>query len=106
MDRNVIYVGCPHCGKGWYGRFISTSTRPLSQDPAIYELESLMIQGMNPTDLTKPIKCLNCGNTYQPITKALLCPENGWEVIDNEDDTFLAMMEEWVAERVMNTKGH
>lgn len=84
----VLYVKCPHCHTGWYGEYISHSTTEYEGYDSIPVFESLIIQGLNPTDLCRPIKCLACGREYLPI-------EDG-----------LHWMEDWVARAVINTKGN
>lgn len=105
MEDKVIYIGCPHCGKGWYGELLDVGLEPYENAPNIYKLSHFIITGINPTDIMEPIKCLNCGKTYTPINKGMVAPELGWELIEGDDNTHVMVMLRWVAERVMNTKG-
>lgn len=56
----VVYVQCPHCKKGWYGKGMG-----IKQENG--KITEYLIEGMNPTDLCKPLTCLNCGRMYTPV---------------------------------------
>lgn len=53
----------------------------------------------------KPIKCLSCGETFQPIDGGIMDFVHGWTRIEYNTECNLAMTDNWVADRVMNTKG-
>ena len=72
-DNIVVYTKCPHCHKGWYGKPIGGR---------LYYIE-----GLNPTDLTKKVTCLNCHHDYVPADYAVV-------------------MDKFVAERLTTCKGH
>ena len=59
-DNRVLYMICPHCGKGWYGKIK-------------YKDENcVIVEGLTDTDVTKEITCLNCWNKYIPIKDSLV----------------------------------
>lgn len=94
----VIYVKCPHCGTGWYGEFLHTTYKEDGKT-----LESYMIQGINPTDISKPIKCLRCGKTYRPIQEGYK-DENGLLNVRVLRDFDMAIMDDFVAERLITCR--
>ena len=83
-DNIVIYTKCPHCHKGWYGELINKESHVENGQEV---LDSLVIKGINPTELTKSIQCLNCHREYVPAHYAVA-------------------MDQFVAERLTTCKGH
>lgn len=83
-DNTVIYTKCPHCHKGWYGKLINKESH-IEEGHEV--LDSLVIEGINPTELTKSIECLNCHHEYVPAKYAVA-------------------MDEFVAERLTTCRGH
>lgn len=63
-NNSVIYIQCPHCKKGWFGRELHVDV-----DTSVYpaKLNQFIIEGLNPTDISKELTCLNCGHTYTPL---------------------------------------
>lgn len=55
MENQVLYMMCPHCGKGWFGKIKHE------------DKNQVIIEGITDTDVTKEITCLNCGKKYTPI---------------------------------------
>ena len=83
-DNTVIYTKCPHCHQGWYGKELGRETH-LEGDKEV--VDSLVVEGINPTELNKSIQCLNCHREYVPIKYAVA-------------------MDKFVADRLMTCKGH
>lgn len=112
-DKEVVYLQCPHCKQGWYGKFLY---KELNRDEyGVPTLESFVIQGLAPTDLTKELTCLNCGGKYTPLTNSLRPTpiEPGWSHEYKKPpfklvpkDCELHWMSDWVAERLISCKGH
>ena len=74
-DDTVVYVQCPHCGKGWYGKFLEYSDH--WTDEGAHILDAFYIQGFNPTNITEPIYCLNCHKWYTPLGKEIILKPKG-----------------------------
>lgn len=103
MDDKVVYVGCPHCGAGWYGEILNISMEKVQDTPFI-KVNSLTIQGMNPTDILKPIMCLNCGRDYTPVSGYMMNVETNQEFWDGTEGR-VQLVDRWIAERIMSTCG-
>ena len=101
-DDTVIYVQCPHCKKGWYGKLLDVKDH---HDGNIHILDEFTISGINPTNLTEPIYCLNCHKHYTPLSKEIKLNEDGSESIVFKDCRLLKMAE-FVAERLTTCQGH
>ena len=94
--EDVLYMQCPHCGKGWYGRVKSYELEYFrNADGSISDevmgpfgnmyLKNYIVEGLNDTDVTEELTCLNCGGKYTPINK-IAGPTNGttslmWEFV-------------------------
>lgn len=107
MEDEVIYLQCPHCGTGWYGKFLGMKTHWGEHDKRV--IDEYMIQGINPTNLTEPIHCLSCHRNYVPLEKEMtheLDPDYGDIECIVFKDCKLMKMSEFVAERLINCKGH
>ena len=105
-DDTVVYIQCPHCKKGWYGKFLGTKSH-YSEDGK-HILDEYMVQGWNPTNLTEPIHCLNCHKDYTVFEKEMVIDwENGEEcIVYKEPCTTAIRMPEFVAERLTTCVGH
>lgn len=77
-SEDVLYIQCPHCGKGWYARVKYYELVPYTYpDGTVCDniegpfgnlyLKSYVVEGINETDVTKELTCLNCGEKYVPI---------------------------------------
>lgn len=106
MDEDtVVYVQCPHCKKGWYGKFLGVKDH-WSEDGK-HILDEYMIQGWNPTNLTEPIHCLNCHKEYTVFNKVLEMDfKTGEEYLAFKEPYVTVMrMPEFVAERLTTCVG-
>lgn len=100
----VIYVQCPECRRGWYAHILSVDIEPFMNCEDIenyidgplgsYYIKSYVVQGWDKMDLTEPTKCLHCGHEYTPLSAT------GIPATEH-----MCLMEEWVAERLLNCKG-
>lgn len=106
MDERLLYIRCPHCHKGWFTKIIEVICSKCSPNGPVLKIISVIVEGINPTDLMKPIRCLNCGHYYTPIRGGLIDPKHGWEKLDIDWECGFIHTDDWVAERVMNTKGN
>lgn len=105
-EDTVIYVQCPHCKKGWYGKFLGYKEHWNEHD--VHILDEYMIQGWNPTNLTEPIHCLNCHKDYTPLEKEMtneMGPYGEVECIVYKDCE-LMQMPEFVAKCLTTCVGH
>lgn len=96
MDREeVIYIQCPHCHSGWYGKLLDVNVH--EDKLGNQYLDHLVVSGINPTDLTEELECLNCHEHYTPITKGKQ---------PNRMNCLIGKMWDFVAERLITCKGH
>lgn len=107
VDNNdvVLYMQCPHCKKGWYGKvkyyeleYFKDKEGNVCDDVIgpfgnMY-LKSYIVEGLNDTDVTKEITCLNCGKPYTVINS----------LTGGTDDTTM-LMDEFIAKAVTTVKG-
>ena len=94
MVREVIYVQCPHCKKGWYAPLIKEELGTLQTGGKIEVFTAhAWVQGINPTDLRSEIECLNCHEHYVPM-------DAHWNSIGR-----VMRMDEWVAQKVITVVG-
>lgn len=106
IDTNndeVLYIQCPYCGKGWYApiKYIDIDYYRMP-DGSIAEdiitplgnvyIKSYVVQGLNDTDVSKEITCLNCGHEYLPIN-----PVTG--------EGYARIMWDFVANGIVTVKG-
>ena len=106
---NVVYVQCPHCKKGWFGELISYDVEWDYKDS--YIVKHFLIQGINPTELTEPIHCLNCHKEYTPLAKTIKPPfKPEWPSIEmfsfQPKDCRVMEMWRFVAELLTTCRGH
>ena len=97
----VAYIKCPHCHTGWYGKELDVE---IGEDGIVTKF---VIEGINPTNIMLPIRCMNCGKYYIPIKEAKVAEDeegNQWLMIRNEDGSRPQYMEDWVADRLINCK--
>lgn len=102
-DTELMYICCPHCHRGWFAQILDIGTEDING--VQQRLTHFTVSGINPTDLMKPIKCLSCGEIFQPINGGIMDFVHGWTRIEYNTECNLAMTDNWVADRVMNTKG-
>lgn len=102
-EDTVVYVQCPHCKKGWYGKFLNMDLT--SHEDGTHRVDNYSIQGINPTNLTEPILCLNCHKYYTPLEKETYIDfEDGAEKVSSKG-CVVKHMPEFVAERLTTCKG-
>lgn len=101
MDNLVVYVQCPHCKKGWYGKFLAIEEHYDENGNEI--VDKFIIEGLNPTDLTQPIHCMNCHNDYT-ILKHETHLYNGEVLLEVNEGVFM-VMEDFVARCLTTCKG-
>lgn len=66
-ENSVLYMMCPHCKTGWFGKI------------KYVENNCVIVEGLEDTDVTKEITCLACGNKYIPIKGSLQM----WDFVAN-----------------------
>lgn len=103
-DSQVVYIQCPHCKKGWYGKQLSEKVSVNEDNHPV--IEEFVVEGLAPTDITKPLICLNCGETYQPITHVEFDPNSVDYVVCNHDGTTVLRMWDFVAYLLTTCKGN
>lgn len=106
-EDGVWYLQCPHCKKGWYGKLVRVTDHYDKDGQKI--LDEFVIQGINPTNLTEPIYCLNCHKYYIPLEKEYTTwhdPKTS-EIIECIQlmDCKLYYMDEFVAKRLTTCQG-
>lgn len=108
-NDTVVYLQCPHCKKGWYGKFLYKETHQENEE---FKLDAYVIQGLAPTDLTKELTCLNCGTKYTPIEDYMAFKRTP-DGIDFKSpiapvpkDCELHEMTDWVAYLLTTCRGH
>lgn len=100
-EDKVLYVQCPHCGKGWYGKIkyleveingviYKGSDVPENIISKLRDIKVLkcVISGLSDTDVTSEITCLNCHNKYVPYNS----PNR-------------MVMDEWIAHKLVTVTG-
>ena len=87
----VVYIQCPHCKLGWLSTLLEVVEN--IDDNGNIRLSKVIVQGMEPTDITKEIHCLACHNNYTPLSgevieedgckkaKANTCVMNMWRFV-------------------------
>lgn len=95
MTKEVIYIQCPHCKKGWYAPLIKEEKGVLkSASGEVDEFTAhAWVDGIHPTDLRSEIHCLNCHKNYIPM-------DAHWNSIGR-----VMKMDEWVAHKVTTIVG-
>lgn len=104
-DDTVVYIQCPHCKKGWYGKFLGIKSHYNEDGKRI--LDEYMIQGWNPTNLTEPIHCLNCHKDYTVFEKEMLMDGGSDDecIVHKEPYVTVMKMAKFVAERFTTCVG-
>lgn len=100
--NNVIYIQCPHCKKGWYGRELHVDV-----DTGVFpaKLNQYIIEGINPTDISKELMCLNCGHHYTPLAGVEFDEKDyEWKVIPSEG-VMAVRTWDFVAQLITTCKG-
>lgn len=103
-DDLVIYVQCPHCKKGWYGKFLGTKSH--YNEDGKHILDEYIVQGWNPTNLTEPIHCLNCHKDYTVFEKEIILEDGDECIVYKKPYAIVRKMSEFVAERLITCVGH
>ena len=60
MNEDVLYMICPHCGKGWFGKIKYKDDK------------YIIVEGLTNTDVAKELTCLNCGQKYHPLNTSIM----------------------------------
>lgn len=103
-NDTVLYIQCPNCKKGWYGKVLDTDI-DIDYSCGDATVNSIMVEGIAPVDVAKELTCLNCGHHYTPVDEVSWdFKNNTWSPYSYINNRVLKMWE-FVARFVTTCKG-